>query len=196
MGESVPVATRKLTFRPGSLVIITGLPGAGKSTLLRRLYGLSGQEDRPHLHGPVSIIDSGQSRLTWAGRLSWAPKQVRTAVVWATHVGRISRALSAGRSVVAHNRGGHPLVLYGFAWLARRGGLHLILLEVDPEQARQGQRSRGRVVPGPTFARHVRRHEALLARVRTGDLEPAASVTVLTRPAADLVEAIDFTAGP
>lgn len=153
-----PVETGALRYPAGSLVILTGLPGAGKSTLLRRLYGLDGSETAPVVAGGVTVIDSMQSRLRWAGSLGWAPKPARTAVVFATHLWRIRRGLAAG-PVIAHNRGCGPVVLRLFALLARRRGVafHLLLLDATPEAALAGQRARDRVVAPRTFSYHRRR---------------------------------------
>ncbi|NUR92974.1 MAG: AAA family ATPase [Nonomuraea sp.] len=185
-----------LRYPPGSLVVLTGLPGAGKTTLLRRLYGLDGAENVPVMAGATVVIDSGQSRLRWDGRITWAPRAVRRAVVFATHVRRISRALALGRSVVAHNRGCGPYVLAGFAWLARRrrASFHLLLLDAPPQDAIAGQHARGRVVAPRTFDRHRRRCERLLAQVRNGDPAPASTARVITRAEAGLLEHIVFGA--
>ncbi|MDF2704543.1 MAG: hypothetical protein K0R62_195 [Nonomuraea muscovyensis] len=191
---AVPPAAGTLRYPGGALVILTGLPGAGKSTLLRRLYGLDGTEDVPVAVGGVTVIDSAQSRAWWGGRPAWAPKPVRTALVFATHVWRIRRALRAGQAVVAHNRGCGPVVLRAFAWLAGRSGaaFHLLLLDATAEAALAGQRARGRVVPARTFAAHRRRWAALVTRARSGLPAPAAGAHVLDRAAADLLVSIDF----
>ncbi|MCK2220590.1 ATP-binding protein [Actinomadura sp. ATCC 31491] len=188
--------TGTVRYPPGSLVILTGLPGAGKTTLLRRLYALDGAESLPVAREAVTVIDTYQAKRHWAGRLAWAPHPVRRAVVFATHLSRISRALADGRSVVAHNRGCAPSVLRGLDWLARRHGarLHLLLLDTTPEAALAGQRERGRVVAARTFARHRRRWEELMARVRNGDPAPAAAARVVDRGTAALLEAILFEA--
>ncbi|MEU8249583.1 AAA family ATPase [Nonomuraea sp. NPDC048916] len=201
MTGSVPAAreaAQTLRFPAGSLVILTGLPGAGKTTLLRRLYELDGTERRPVAAGPVTVIDSAQSRVRWAGRLAWAPKPARTAVVFATHLWRIHRALGSGRAVIAHNRGCGPGVLRTFAWLARRSGaaFHLLLLDASPEAARAGQRARNRVVGERTFAWHRRHWAALLARARAGLAAPAAGAVVLDRAGADLLAGIRFDGPP
>ncbi|MGV9773685.1 AAA family ATPase [Streptosporangium sp. NPDC003464] len=190
--ETVPAG--ELSYPPGSLVLLAGLPGAGKSTLLDRLYGLRGDERGPVRAGTVRVIDSRQSRNWWARYLGPIPPRIRTPIVHATHVSRIARALLRGHGVVAHTRGTWPHILYGFAWLTRRVGseVHLILLDVEPEVARAGQLSRGRVVTATGFARHCRRWRVLVARARGGSLPPAAGVTVLDRPAADLLGAIRF----
>ncbi|GAT64493.1 ATP-binding cassette domain-containing protein [Planomonospora sp. ID91781] len=191
-----PPSVRDLAYPAGSLVLLTGLPGAGKSTLLDRLYGLRGDETGPVAAGGAQVIDSRQSRAWWAPRLSSLPVRLRTPVVHTTHMARIVRALLAGHAVVAHSRGTWPHILYGLAWIARLNGtgLHLIMLDVEPKTAREGQVTRGRVVAGPLFARHCRRWRTLVARARTGALPPAASVTILDRPAADLLRAIRFDA--
>ncbi|NUW32159.1 ATP-binding protein [Nonomuraea sp. SMC257] len=183
-----PVRTGTLRYPAGSLVILTGLPGAGKSTLLRRLYGLDGSETAPVVAGGVTVIDSMQSRLRWAGSFGWVPKPARTALVFATHLWRIRRGLAAG-PVIAHNRGCGPVVLRLFARLARRRGVafHLLLLDASPEAALAGQRARDRVVGARTFSYHRRRWEALLARARAGAAAPAAGATVIDRRAADLL---------
>ncbi|MCW2899462.1 MAG: hypothetical protein JWO67_1727 [Streptosporangiaceae bacterium] len=189
-------AAEDLRYPAGSLVLVAGLPGAGKSTLLLRLYRLRGDETEPVAAGPVRVIDSRQSRNWWARYLGPVPVRARTPLVHATHVWRIARALLGGHAVVAHTRGTWPHILHGFAWLAHRRGtdLHLILLDVTPQIARAGQRSRGRVVTDMTFARHCRRWQVLIDRTRTGALEPAASVTVLDRVAADELDGIRFDA--
>lgn len=191
---AAPEAAGALRYPAGSLVILTGLPGAGKTTLLRRLYALDGTESRPVVAGSVVVIDSAQSRLRWRASLGWAPKPVRTAVVFTTHVWRIGRALRGGSAVIAHNRGCGSAVLHGFAWLARRSAVpfHLLLLDAPAEDALAGQQARGRVVATRTFAQHHRRWEALLARVRTGQTGPATGAYVLDRPTADLLESIHF----
>jgi energy-coupling factor transporter ATP-binding protein EcfA2 len=183
-----------LNYPAGSLVLLAGLPGAGKSTLLDRLYGLHGDEREPVHTGEARVIDSRQSRNWWARYLGPIPPRARIPIVHATHVWRIARALLGGHSVVAHTRGTWPHILYGFAWLARRVGseVHLILLDVEPRIAREGQLSRGRVVTGATFARHCRRWRVLIGRARGGALPPATGVVVLDRPAADLLRAIRF----
>ncbi|WP_245675030.1 AAA family ATPase [Herbidospora cretacea] len=182
-----------LSYPPGSLVILTGLPGAGKTTLLRRLYRLRGDEDRPVVRDGLTVIDSYQSRLRWAAKLAWAPKPVRTAVVWVTHISRISRAMRTG-PVIAHNRGCAAPILHLLAWLAVRRGtrLHLLLLDTPADLAAAGQQSRGRVVPKATFGRHLRRWGRLLGRVQAGDPAPALTAHVVTRAGADRLKEVRF----
>lgn len=184
---------RDLIFPEGSLVLVAGLPGAGKSTLLRRLYGLTDAETEPVTVDGALVIDSTQARNWWSSYLRPLPPRGRIPFVYATHVWRIGRALTDGRSVVAHTRGTWPHLLYGFGWLARRGGgLHLVLLDVPPSLAREGQHERGRVLTPLVFERHVRRWHRLVGRAHSGSLPPAASVTVLRREDADRLRDIKF----
>ncbi|GLW12860.1 ATP-binding protein [Microtetraspora sp. NBRC 13810] len=185
-------------FPAGSLVLLAGLPGAGKSTLLDRLYRMNGDEREPVPTDGALVIDSRQSRNWWAPYLGPISPRWRTPFVHVTHVWRIARALTRGHGVVAHTRGTWPHILHGFGWLSRRVGaeVHLILLDVDPSTAREGQRIRGRVVTAATFARHVRRWRVLIARARSGPISPAASVTILDRKSADDLDAIRFEERP
>ncbi|WP_235854849.1 AAA family ATPase [Nonomuraea aridisoli] len=173
--------------------MLTGLPGAGKTTLLRRLYGQD-VESRPVTAGTTVVIDSAQARRQWDDRLTWAPYRVRRVFIFATHVRGIRRALAGGHAVIAHQRGCGRHVLHAFALLARLHGasLHLLLLDAPADEALAGQVTRGRVVPPRTFARHRRRWESLLARVKNGDPAPASGARVIDRAEAGLLEAIVF----
>ncbi|GAA3236248.1 AAA family ATPase [Actinocorallia longicatena] len=185
---------RELIYPAGSLVLLAGLPGAGKSTLLRRLYGLDDEETAPVAAGGALVIDSKQSRNWWAQYLGALPRRARIPFVYSTHVWRIGRSLTRGEAVVAHTRGTWPHLLYGFAWLARRlgTGLHLILLDVPPQTALDGQHARGRILTSRAFAWHVRRWAKLIVRARTGSMRPATTVTVLNRADADKIRTIRF----
>lgn len=84
------------------------------------------------------------------------------------------------------------------SWLARdarrRGGaLHLLLLDVDPGTALDGQRERGRGVSRYAFARHRGAFGRLLRSVEKGDLpEGCGSAVLIDRAAADVLRRVDF----
>jgi energy-coupling factor transporter ATP-binding protein EcfA2 len=187
-------AGTELLYPAGSLVLVAGLPGAGKSTLLERLYRLGGDEAGPVPVEGGHVIDSRQARNRWERRLGMVPARARVPLVNATHVWWIARAVQRGEGVVAHTRGTWPHILHLFSWLAaRRGGrVHLILIDVDPRTALEGQRARGRVVATMTFARHCRRWRPLVERARGGTVPPAATVTLLSRAEVDALQAIRF----
>ncbi|MDX6744929.1 AAA family ATPase [Actinocorallia sp. A-T 12471] len=190
----MPEERRELVFPRGSLILVAGLPGAGKSTLLRRLYGLTDDERAPVEAEGALVIDSRQARNTCGPYLRLLPSRARIPFVYALHVWRIARGVLAGRAVIAHTRGTWPLLTRAFGRLAARAGheMHVILLDVPPEIALEGQRKRGRTVMPITFARHARRWRELVERARRGPLPSSASAVVLDRAQADRLEHIRF----
>ncbi|MGW7523067.1 AAA family ATPase [Streptomyces sp. NPDC054783] len=172
-----------LAFGPRDLVVMAGLPGSGKSTLMRR--AVAGRR-----------IDSQDTRDRFAARLPRAlPYALYRPLVRLAHYAGLRRALRTGEGVVVHDCGTQPWVR---AWLARearrRGGtLHLLLLDVTPETAREGQRERGRGVSAYAFRRHRRTTARLLAAVERGELPAGCGAAVLLdRPAADGLRRITF----
>ncbi|MFF0464111.1 AAA family ATPase [Streptomyces mexicanus] len=175
---------RALLFGPRDLVVVTGLPGSGKSTLMRRtVRGL--------------MIDSQDTRERWDARLArHLPYAVYRPLVRLAHYAALRRALRTGEGAVVHDCGTQAWVR---SWLGRaarrRGGiLHLIVLDVSPEDALAGQRRRGRGVSAYAFGRHRRAAARLLRAVAAGDLPAGCgSAIVLDRRAADGLRRIGFT---
>ncbi|MFI8826598.1 AAA family ATPase [Streptomyces sp. NPDC053431] len=174
---------RVLSFAAGDVVVVSGLPGAGKSTLMRRAA-----EGR--------AVDSQDTRERWEARLPrLLPYAVYRPLARLAHYAGLRRALRSGAGVVVHDCGTQAWVRGWLAREARRRGaaLHLILLDVDPETARSGQRERGRGVSGYAFARHRRAVGRLVRTAEAGALPPGcASVTLLDRDAADTLRRIGF----
>ncbi|WP_405857797.1 ATP-binding protein [Streptomyces sp. NBC_00090] len=174
---------RALTFAAGDLVVVSGLPGSGKSTLMKRAADGRG-------------IDSQDAREHWEARMPrLLPYALYRPLVRLAHYAGLRRALRSGASVIVHDCGTQSWVR---GWLARearrRGGaLHLILLDVAPDTARDGQRARGRGVSAYAFARHRRAVGRLLRTAESGSLPPGcASATLLDRDAADALRRIGF----
>ncbi|MFF8553347.1 AAA family ATPase [Streptomyces sp. NPDC015501] len=173
-----------LDFAAGDLVVVSGLPGSGKSTLIRQA-------------AQGRAVDSQNTRDDWAAALPAAlPYALYRPLVRAAHYLGLRSALRAGESVVVHDCGTQTWVRRWLARHAARRGraLHLVLLDVAPDVARQGQRERGRGVSGYAFARH-RHAVARLLRDTERGLPPAgcASAVLLDRPAAGALARIAFT---
>jgi len=173
-----------LLFAPDDLVVITGLPGSGKSTLMRRaVKGIR--------------IDSQDTRDRWDARAPrLLPYAVYRPLVRAAHYLGLYRALRSGQGIVVHDCGTQSWVR---GWLARaahrRGGtLHLLLLDVTADTARQGQRERGRGVSRYAFLRHRTAAARLIRSVEKGELpQGVGSAVLLDREAADALRRIGFT---
>jgi predicted kinase len=178
---------RSLDFEAGDVVVVSGLPGSGKSTLIRRVV-------QGH------AIDSQDTRDRWDAALPGIlPYALYRPLVRAAHYAGLWRALRSGSSVVVHDCGTQAWVRRWLAREARRRGrtLHLVLLDVTPRVARQGQRERGRGVSGYAFARHRRAVGRLLRDTERGLLPPGCTSAVLIdREAAGAIGRISFPEAP
>ncbi|MEV6246940.1 AAA family ATPase [Streptomyces sp. NPDC051742] len=176
---------RALTFAAGDLVVISGLPGSGKSTLMKRAAEGTG-------------IDSQDARERWEARMPrLLPYALYRPLVRLAHYAGLRRALRSGAGVVVHDCGTQSWVRGWLAREARRRGraLHLVLLDVSPDTAREGQRARGRGVSAYAFARHRRAVARLVGAAESGRLpHGCASATLLDRDAADTLRRIGFRA--
>ncbi|MFB6549743.1 AAA family ATPase [Streptomyces sp. NPDC056405] len=173
-----------LLFGPRDLVVITGLPGSGKSTLMERtVRGLR--------------IDSQDTRDRWDRRTPrFLPYGLYRPLVRLAHYAGLRRALRSGEGVVVHDCGTQAWVRGWLAREARRrdGTLHLLLLDVDADEALAGQRERGRGVSRYAFLRHRTANTRLLRAVAKGTLPAGCtSAILLDRAAADTLRRIAFT---
>jgi hypothetical protein len=118
-------------------------------------------------------------------------------LVHALHLVAVWRSLGDGRDdpVVVHDCATRSWLRRLMVRRARGSGrpVFLVLLDVEAEVARSGQRARDRRVRGRVMRRHERRWRALTAGAVHGRLpEGYAGVRVLDRPAADAVAAMRF----
>ncbi|MEU2899045.1 AAA family ATPase [Streptomyces sp. NPDC088106] len=174
---------RALLFGPRDLVVVTGLPGSGKSTLMRRA-----------VRG--TRVDSQDTRDRWDHRMPrFLPYAVYRPLVRLAHYAGLRRELRAGRAVVVHDCGTQAWVRRWIAREARRRGasLHLLLLDVTPQQALAGQRERGRGVSRYAFGRHRAASDRLLRAVERGRLPAGCgSAVLIDRDAANALRRIGF----
>ncbi|MFJ6017114.1 AAA family ATPase [Streptomyces sp. NPDC092952] len=177
---------RGLRFAAGDVVVVSGLPGSGKSTLIRRVVTTA------------HAVDSQDVRDRWARVMPrLLPYALYRPLVRLDHYWGLWRLLRSGESAVVHDCGTQSWVRGWLARAARRRGrlLHLVLLDVDPRTAREGQRERGRGVSAYAFARHRRAVGRLLAATADGVLPAGcASAVLLDREAAGRIGRIVFTA--
>ncbi|AEV85299.1 hypothetical protein ACWT_4279 [Actinoplanes sp. SE50] len=176
-----------LNYPAGALLIVAGVPGAGKTTLLQRLLP----------HPGVRLLDSGQAREELRPYLGAVPYRYWRPVVHAAHYVRLYRALRQPGAIVVHESGTRRWATRLITAAARRAGrrTHLLLLDVDPAQARAGQVARNRKVRRSSFAGHCRNWQRLLRSVA----DPAdrihrdtATITIIDRPLAAGLTAIRF----
>ncbi|MGW1432248.1 AAA family ATPase [Streptomyces sp. NPDC002431] len=177
---------RGLRFAAGDVVVVSGLPGSGKSTLIRRVVTTA------------HAVDSQDVRDRWARVMPrLLPYALYRPLVRLDHYWGLWRVLRSGESAVVHDCGTQSWVRGWLARAARRRGrlLHLVLLDVDPQTARDGQRERGRGVSAYAFARHRRAVGRLMSATADGVLPAGcASAVLLDREAAGRIGRIVFTA--
>ncbi|MGI5170631.1 AAA family ATPase [Spirillospora sp. CA-253888] len=180
-----------LWFAAGDVVVVSGLPGSGKSTLIEQ--SVAGADARG---GPVAVIDSQHVRRAWQERVpSRLPYAAYRPLVRICHYVRLGRALGSTGGVVVHDCGGRAWVRRWAVRQARRRDrrVHLLLLDVPPPVAAEGQRSRRRTVSGRAFRRHRRATAKLIAGVAGGRApDGCASAVLLDRRAATGVRTIGF----
>ncbi|MEU0691495.1 AAA family ATPase [Streptomyces uncialis] len=195
---------RALRFAPGDLVVVSGLPGSGKTTLMARTVGdadLPGGVRVGPVGAPAAVrIDSQDTRDRWARRVPAAvPYALYRPLVRFAHFAGLRRALRSGAGVVVHDCGTQAWVRRWLAREARRRGavLHLLLLDVAPRTALDGQRERGRGVSRYAFARHRRAVGRLVRDAERGVLpRGCVSAVLLDRAAADTLRTITFPPSP
>lgn len=174
---------------PGrALLLVAGMPGAGKSTLLAGLPATEG----------LAVLDSERQRAALRPLARGVPYALQRPIVHLLHrTAVLTAALSSTPTVVVHLPATEPATRAAVARLAAVTGrtAHLLWLQVDAEEARRGQRERGRVVPEASFSAHARRAATTAAELICRPPPGWRSVTVLDRAAAGGGLRLDTAAG-
>jgi hypothetical protein len=183
---------QELQYPAQALVVLAGIPGAGKTTLLRRLYPVGGE------YGGVRVFDSERLRARWMRVLGVLPYAWWRPLLHLTYYVLVLTAMRRDKGpMVVHDCATRPWVRQLIGWRARLAGLpvHLVLLDVPGDVARDGQWVRGRVVRAGSMATHCRRWPELLAKAADdpGHVVPgAASALILSRGQANQLTKIAF----
>jgi predicted kinase len=155
-----------------SLVLVAGLPGAGKTTLLKTL-----DQDRA-----VRVSDSDPLRAAVVRLMPRGTRYglVRPAVHLLHRAGVAGLALGPSLVVVVHLPATSARLRRAVIWLARLGRRtpHLVWLDVAADEARDGQRIRGRAVTSRSFERHARRARRISEQLLVGELDEGWATTL------------------
>ncbi|MFI5808525.1 AAA family ATPase [Streptomyces sp. NPDC051561] len=149
-----------LSYPCNATVVVAGLPGSGKSTLLHRWSPAA------------TIIDPRATRTAHEARMpSWLPYAVYRPWTRLQHMRWTHRAIRRPGPLLIHDCGSRAWMR---RWLARSTQhaarpLHMVILDVGPQEALSGQQARQRFASQRVFSVHQRGLMKLLSDLdRTG----------------------------
>ncbi|MGY1743456.1 MULTISPECIES: AAA family ATPase [unclassified Blastococcus] len=146
----------------GVLVVVGGLPGSGKTTLLRRWLTDARQD---HTGPDVVGLDSEDVAARVRRVARRLPYRVLRPAVHLAHRWRVLRAIAGPAPVVVlTDPWTSPRWRTAVLSAARDAGrtVRVVLLDVPPEEARDGQTARGRSLSDRAMRRHATRWPELL----------------------------------
>ncbi|MFB6615009.1 AAA family ATPase [Streptomyces sp. NPDC085524] len=175
-----------LSYPFDAAVMVCGLPGSGKSTLLRAWSG------------SASVVDPRVTRTSFE---AWMPTWIPYALYrpWArlSHMYRLRGQLRRGGPLLIHDCGSRSWMRWWLARTARGAGrpLHMVVLDVGPQEALSGQRARRRLASRRVFALHQRGLARFLQQVGRGGpagVPGIGSVVVFDRGQRDRTTEVEF----
>ncbi|MEU6892371.1 AAA family ATPase [Streptomyces sp. NPDC046557] len=177
----------RLSYPCDAAVVVAGLPGSGKSTLLRAWSPTA------------TVVDPRVTRTACEARMpTWLPYSAYRPWARLEHMHRTRGELRGHhRPVLIHDCGSRGWMRRWLAHTARRAGrpLHMVMLDVGPEEALSGQYARRRLASRRVFHLHQRGLTRLLSRVERQGLSRLPGVTslvLLDRGQRDRVTEIRF----
>lgn len=156
-----------------TLLVVAGLPGAGKSTLLRDT------DAAPN----VTLLDTDDVRGRLAALLPGVPYSWYRPLVHLLHSVRLVRsAVRARGPLVVHDPATGPVARAVFVALGAltRRTRYLLWIDCTVEEALAGQRTRGRLLPTWSFARHARNAARTRRRLLAGAVPPGWKTVIVT----------------
>ncbi|MFF4010804.1 AAA family ATPase [Streptomyces sp. NPDC001717] len=150
-----------LSYPYDGAVVVCGLPGSGKSTLLRAWSG------------SAPVVDPRATRTSFEAWMpAWLPYALYRPWARLRHMRWLRDELRRGGPLLIHDCGSRSWMRWWLARTARGAGrpLHMVVLDVGPQEALSGQRARRRLASRRVFARHQRGLTRLLRQVDRGGL--------------------------
>ncbi|MGW0753362.1 AAA family ATPase [Streptomyces sp. NPDC002587] len=176
----------ELTYPSHAAVIVAGLPGSGKSTLLRAWSPAA------------TVVDPRATRTAYEARMPvWLPYPVYRPWARLRHMRWTRSEIRRGQPLLIHDCGGRAWMRRWLAQAARGAErpLHMVLLDVGPQEALSGQRARRRPASRRAFATHQRGLTELLSRIEEDGLTTRMgidSLVLLDRSLRDRVPSVRF----
>lgn len=167
----------RLSYPADAAVVVAGLPGSGKSTLLRAWSRTA------------TVVDPRATRTAHEARMpDWLPYGAYRPWARLSHMLWIRSEMRLRHPLLIHDCGSRPWMRRWLAHTADRSRrpLHMVVLDVGPQEALSGQHARRRTASPRVFRLHRRGLAKLLDRIGRDGLAAAAgpgigSVVLLDR---------------